>query len=81
MPFINILNKRFSSLVVVEFIETKNEKSYWKCRCDCGKEIIARGCSLRNNTTKNCGCRRSLEMKNKIFDPADTRKPRPLGRG
>jgi len=28
----------------------------WVCKCDCGKEIIARGTNLRAKVTKSCGC-------------------------
>jgi hypothetical protein len=31
---------------------------WWECRCDCGKMTEVRGYSLRNGTTKSCGCYR-----------------------
>ena len=28
----------------------------WNCICDCGKEHIADGASMKNGTTQSCGC-------------------------
>src|SRR5579863_4212817 len=28
----------------------------WFCLCECGKEIVANGYSLRTGATKSCGC-------------------------
>lgn len=28
----------------------------WKCRCECGNEIVTRGSSLKNGHTCSCGC-------------------------
>ena len=37
---------------------------YWKCRCDCGKEVVRSGNSLRSGATKSCGC--NQREKNKL---------------
>ena len=36
----------------------KKEKIFamWRCRCDCGKEVIVRGSSLVHGRTTSCGC-------------------------
>ncbi len=31
----------------------------WNCICECGTECVIRGASLRNGTTKSCGCLQS----------------------
>lgn len=31
-------------------------RALWLCRCDCGREFIARGSQLRNGETVTCGC-------------------------
>lgn len=54
----NILYKTFGRLFVVEFSHSDGEKTYWKCLCICGKSIITTGNSLRNGSTKSCGCYR-----------------------
>lgn len=45
---IDLTGQKFGHLTVIErdFSSTKNAK--WKCRCDCGKEIIKIGQGLRN---------------------------------
>lgn len=39
----------------------KSGGTFWKCRCDCGKEIIATGNNLRRGfkEAKSCGCNRN----------------------
>lgn len=61
MRLIDLTGKRFGRLTVIcrdfETQKSKNaEKPYWKCKCDCGKEISVLGKSLRDGTTKSCGC-------------------------
>lgn len=54
---LNLRGQRFWRLVVVE--EAGRDKFYnalWKCKCDCGNEVIVRGMSLVNGDTRSCGC-------------------------
>lgn len=54
---LNLIGKTFNRLTVVEFaFVDKRHKSYWKCRCECGKEIVVRSDCLKSNHTKSCGC-------------------------
>jgi hypothetical protein len=56
----NIIGKRFGFLTVVEFANIYKRRSWWKCRCDCGKEcitsrrILIEYCSPRRPLS--CGC-------------------------
>jgi len=43
-------------LVLRREANDKHNQSYWLCRCDCGREVIVRGSSLRNDSTRSCGC-------------------------
>ena len=56
----NLVGQRFGRLVVISFEGYKTYKSgrrrLWKCKCDCGKEKIIEGASLRNGDTTSCGC-------------------------
>ena len=58
MPkFIDLVGQRFGRLIVIRFDgRDKWRKSYWLCRCDCGKEKIIGGNNLRSGNTKSCGC-------------------------
>lgn len=53
----DLTGKRFGRLVVVEKTDQR-EKKYivWRCRCDCGNEVLASTRSLKRGTVKNCGC-------------------------
>ena len=54
---IDLTGQKFNRLLVLER-DTKKDKSrqaWWKCRCDCGKEISVRGYCLRNGNTQSCG--------------------------
>jgi hypothetical protein len=57
---IDLTGKRFEKLLVIEQAEgpreIKNHSRYWLCKCDCGGIIITNGASLRNGSTKSCGC-------------------------
>lgn len=44
----------------------KHGKALWKCQCECGKEIIVDGTSLRTGNTTSCGCRRLSAEKTEI---------------
>lgn len=55
--FIDITGNRYDRLVVIEYIGNVNDnRQHWLCQCDCGKNITARGDSLKAGTTKSCGC-------------------------
>lgn len=69
---IDLTGKKFGKLLVLG-IDHK-EKSlynngrkrifyYWKCKCDCGKEVVRSGNSLRNGYTKSCGCEQRYKNK------------------
>ncbi len=54
--------KRFGRLTVLEYAGTAGSlgkagrASFWKCRCDCGNELIVRQTELQNGGTQSCGC-------------------------
>lgn len=57
---IDLTGKQFGRLTVLAFGDRiksgKNIKVRWKCICQCGKEILARGDQLRTGNTTSCGC-------------------------
>lgn len=55
LNFIDITDKVFNNLKVIEFVGINNGKYYWKCLClNCGKEHIVEKSKL--GITKSCGC-------------------------
>lgn len=60
----NLTGQRFGLLVVEEQVDSIKEPSgmlrtAWKCKCDCGKEIIVKTRDLIAKETRSCGCLRS----------------------
>ena len=56
---LQLTGQRFGRLLVMDFevrhFETYNAV-YWRCACDCGKEVWVVGGSLTNGRTRSCGC-------------------------
>lgn len=58
---VDLTNKRFGKLVVIEDTgkRTVNGSVVWKCKCDCGQiKNISAQC-LRDGSTSSCGCLKS----------------------
>lgn len=57
-PIIDITGQRFGRLLVLCRCKenTSYNKPQWICQCDCGKQIIVAGESLKKGYTKSCGC-------------------------
>lgn len=51
-----MLNKKFNKLLVIKKSKNVGNQLYWLCKCDCGKEVIVHGYSLRKGISKSCGC-------------------------
>ena len=43
-------------LVIEECGRSSRGEVLWRCRCECGNEVIVRGSDLRNEHTTSCGC-------------------------
>lgn len=54
----NLTGQRFGKLLVKERSEKKGKSThtFWKCRCDCGKDYIVSAQHLTVGNTKSCGC-------------------------
>ena len=59
MKAIPMLNRIFGRLTVLSEEKGTSPKKFL-CRCECGKEAICVGWSLRAGKTVSCGCRRRL---------------------
>lgn len=60
MKRIDLTNRRFGKLTVIRYDHTEHYDSFadarWLCRCDCGVEVVKSGRSMKQGTTKSCGC-------------------------
>lgn len=62
--FISLVGNKFGKLTVIERTENQYTKSgvpvvAYRCRCDCGNEVIVRAGNLRSGHTSSCGCNSS----------------------
>lgn len=47
----------YGRLLVLERVENnKRGDAQWKCKCECGTELVVTGVALRSGHTKSCGC-------------------------
>jgi hypothetical protein len=57
MPaFIDLSGQRFGRLVVVDRAQKEWKGAAWRCRCDCGGEVVVRAGSLSYGQSRSCGC-------------------------
>lgn len=52
----HITGQRFGKLIVVSLAGRKRHTTYWKCLCDCGRELLVSREHLFDGHTKSCGC-------------------------
>ncbi len=67
MPkIIDLKNKRFHRLLVVDGPEIRKQFTHWKCKCDCGNFKWIAAAKLKNGHTKSCGCYRKIRFKENL---------------
>lgn len=54
--FKELSGQRFGRLKVIERVSYKSSSGYWRCKCDCGREVIVRTEKLTHGQVKSCGC-------------------------
>lgn len=52
----DLSGRRFGRLTVVRRAESKNNRTRWVCRCDCGQEKTVTSRDLKSGRVKSCGC-------------------------
>lgn len=77
---VSLLGKRFGRLEVLEMSQRKGKRNrtFWKCKCDCGKIVDVSHDRLRNGYTKSCGCYKLEKATEKIKEYNDLHLPHPL---
>ena len=54
---IDMTGRHIGRLFVIEECGRDSRgRALWRCRCECGKEIVVRGDHLRKERIKSCGC-------------------------
>lgn len=54
----NLVGQKFGKLTVIEKLKesSKFKRRLYRCKCDCGNEVIVQSNSLTSNHTSSCGC-------------------------
>lgn len=62
--FVDLKEKVFGRLTVLEEVGVVNYQPIWKCRCECGNFTMVSSGALKSGGTKSCGClKRELLVK------------------
>ena len=69
---IDLTGQRYGRLTVIERAESSKQpsgqtKTRWRCKCDCGNEIVVLGHSLKSGNTQSCGCLNSEKTHERTF--------------
>lgn len=73
----DLTGRRFGKLVVIGDSGERDHRSIlWRCRCDCGGEILAIGSRLTSGNIDNCGC---VPKKRTVFGAAEDLRGRRFG--
>jgi hypothetical protein len=63
----NLKDQRFNRLTVIERAgASRYRNATWRCRCDCGNEIVADGNNLLRGNTRSCGCLKIEQFKKRV---------------
>jgi hypothetical protein len=56
MKMIDLTGEKFGRLTVISRSENQYGRTYWRCKCDCGKTTIVSSNNLKSGAVKSCGC-------------------------
>ena len=60
-------NNKYGRLLVL-YSHKVNNKTVWRCQCDCGNQIDVPGTMLRSGNTKSCGCLQKEKASKSLID-------------
>lgn len=63
---ISEVGRKYGKLTVISRAGSDNGYALWRCSCECGRETVVRGVSLRSGNTHSCGCCLSSKGEEKI---------------
>lgn len=58
---IDLTGKKFHMLTVIGLAKSRKKKTYWQCKCDCGKNKDIRATAIIEGYNKSCGCSQHLK--------------------
>ncbi len=64
---LSIVGQRFGRLVCLNRVNRPGKNSYWRFKCDCGKEIVTSRGSVTSGNSKSCGCLRAECTSRRLF--------------
>jgi hypothetical protein len=66
---VDLTGQRFGRLTVIKDSgeRDKNSGIRWLCKCDCGREILTKGYSLKCGDTNSCGCLKGKDLTGQRF--------------
>lgn len=56
-------NSKYGRLTFLSYSHSDGKASWWKVKCDCGKECLMRSSNIRNTSNVSCGCYRRRKAK------------------
>lgn len=65
-PRVDLTGQRFGRLEVITPAYARWRRWFWHCRCDCGKEKVVDGATLRSGRAVSCGCYNHEETKKRL---------------
>ena len=70
---LDLTNKKFGHLTAIEKAPSKNNKTYWKCKCDCGVEKLVQTGHLTSGAVSTCGNKDCQFHYNPLFSKKELR--------
>lgn len=66
----DLTSDRFGRLIALFPVNIDSRSLYanWLCQCDCGNYVVRNASSLKNGTTRSCGCERYDNMRHKTIN-------------
>ena len=55
---LDLAGQKYGRLTILGPAENVGIRTAWRCRCDCGVEVVVRTDRLRSGHTSSCGCMR-----------------------
>lgn len=63
----DLTGKKYGHLTVLRRAENKNNRVYWRCKCDCGNEVDVISTNLKSGQKTHCGCLRKGNIEGQKF--------------